>query len=297
VVLEIRYAALNPADRHLAEGQYPARPPRPHILGRDGLGVIRQIGAGVNGFGVGQTVALLCGAVGVERAGTLAHFTAIPAESLIEVPSGWTEQQAAAAPLTYITAYQALTQWGALPPSVVLITGISGGVGVAAMQLAKALGHTVVGLSRQPDKFPKIKSLGATAVFDSNDTQWRRQLQQALGQRRVDLVVDMIGGAQFNDVLATLGMWGKISTVGRTAGPVPQFNSASLFFRRLRVGGVACSTYSNEQSHASWKHIVELLAKTSAKPVVDQVFAFEELPAAFARLKAGPMGKVLVQIQ
>ena len=191
----------------------------------------------------------------------------------------------------------ALNQWGKLPPSVVLITGASGGVGVASIHLALAMGHTVVGLSRSPEKAAKLKAIGALAIFNPNDTQWRRHLKAALGNRRVDLIIDQIGGEQFNDVLGTLGHFGKVSAVGRLAGPVPNFNTAALLFGRFRIGGVAVSDYSTTQSHAAWNEILELLNKIGARPIIDRVFPFDQLPAAFARLKDGPMGKVLLEIK
>src|SRR6186713_2512062 len=149
VVLRLHFAALNPADRYLAQGEYPAKPPLPHILGRDGSGEILQIGSGVQGHAVGQKRAILRGDMGVSRAGTFAELVSVPVESLIEIPDSWSEEQAGSASLVYITAYQALTQWEDLPEkSVVLISGASGGVGVASTQLGVAMGHTVIGLSR-----------------------------------------------------------------------------------------------------------------------------------------------------
>src|ERR1700680_4702311 len=88
VVMEVQYAALTPADRYLAEGQSPAHPPLPHILGRDGLGTIIAVGAGVEGIRLGDRRAVLRGDVGVGRAGTFAERVAIPVQSLVEIPSG-----------------------------------------------------------------------------------------------------------------------------------------------------------------------------------------------------------------
>ena len=123
VVLRLTCAALNPADRYLAEGQYPAKPPLPHILGRDGSGTVVSSGAGVDHL-LGQKRAILRGEMGVSRWGTFAELVAVPAESLIEIPSGWTEEQAGSASLVYVTAFQALTQWEDLPAqSVELVTG------------------------------------------------------------------------------------------------------------------------------------------------------------------------------
>jgi NADPH:quinone reductase len=212
----------------------------------------------------------------------------------VDAPAGWTEEQAASAALVYVTAHQALTQWGELPPSVVLVSGASGGVGVASVQLGHAFGHTMLALSRGTAKRDQLKSLGAAAVFDPTDATWKKQVKEFLQGRRVDLAIDNIGGQLFNDMLDTLGEWGKVSIVGRLAGPVPNFNTSSLLFRRLRIGGVAVSSYTNAESRSTWRAVLAALQRTGAKPLIDRVFPFAELPAAFARLKEGPMGKVLI---
>src|SRR5438045_4943767 len=90
VVLELRYAALNPADRYLAEGQYPAKPALPHILGRDGMGTISAVGPSVENLRIGQKMSVLRGEVGISRPGTFAEKAAVPVESLVEIPEGWT---------------------------------------------------------------------------------------------------------------------------------------------------------------------------------------------------------------
>jgi NADPH:quinone reductase len=296
VLLRVTYAALNPADRYLAQGEYPAKPPLPHILGRDGSGTIVATGPGVEGHPIGQKRAILRGEVGVTRWGTFAQLVATPAESLIEIPDGWTEPQAGSASLVYVTAFQALSQWEDLPKqAVVLISGASGGVGVASTQLAKAMGHTVIGLSRGEQKRTSLKSLGMDLGLDPADAQWRKKLSEFLGKRKVDLAIDSVGGTLFNQLIATLGDRGRVSVVGRLAGEVPQFNTATLFFRRIRIGGVAVSAYTNQESRHAWKSSVDLLNKTGARPLIDQVFGFEELPAAFEKLSQGPMGKVLIK--
>jgi NADPH2:quinone reductase len=295
VVLRLLFAGLNPADRYLAENQYPAKPTLPHILGRDGIGVAEAIGAGVNGIQRGEKLVILRSEIGVNRPGTFAQRTAVPVESLVKPAPDWSDQQSAGATLVYLTAYQALSQWGQLPPSLVLITGVSGGVGVACVQLAKAMGHTVVGLSRNAGKSQKLRELGADAVLDPQQPDWRKRMLAELGGRRVDLAVDNIGGPLFNQVVESLALEGRISCVGRLAGPVPEFNTASLFFRRARLGGVHVGSYTAAQSQAVWKNVLGLLEQTHAQPLVDSVHAFDSLPQAFTRLKEGPMGKVLLR--
>lgn len=296
VLLDVVFAALNPADRYLAEGQYPAKPAMPHILGRDGVGIAREMGGGVTGIRLGEHYLILRGEVGVNRAGTFAGRVAVPQESLVPLPQGWSLEQSACASLVYLTAYQALTQWGDLAPSIVLITGASGGVGVAGVQLGAAMGHTVIALSRDSIKRSELGKIGAAAAFDPHDSQWRQQVKEFLKGRRVDLAIDNIGGASFSELLDTLGNNGRVSVVGRLAGPVPEFNTASLFFRRLRIGGVAVGSYTHAESRAAWEAVLQLLDRSGARPLIDKVFPFDQLAAAFARLAEGPMGKVLIAI-
>lgn len=298
VTLEVHYAALNPADRYLAERQYPIRPPLPHVLGRDGVGRVAQVGKGVSGIQMGDKRAILRGDVGGSRWGTFAERVAVPVENLVETPSDWTDEQAAGATLVYLTAYQALTMWGHLPASgVVLVTGASGGVGVASVQLASAMGYTVVGLSRSAEKRRQIEQLGAAMTFNPEDSQWRQTLKSKLAPRRVDLAIDNVGGKLLPEVIDTLGEGGRVSLVGRLAGPVPSFNTATMFFKRLRLGGVAVGAYTNTESRGAWTEVLRLLACTGARPLVDSTLPFDQLPKAFQRLAQGPMGKVLLKVR
>ena len=300
-LLRIRVAALNPADAFLAQGQYPAKPRLPHILGRDGAGEVLAVGAGVEGVKVGDTVAILRCEAGVNVWGTLAEKTVVPAASLVSIPSGWSVEEAAAAPLVFLTAWQALTQWnepeaplGERP--VLLVTGASGGVGVASVLLGKRLGFQVVALSRSQEKGTKLKELGADWVFDPALPNLRKAILDAVKPRRLDLVVDNVGGPLFGELVAMLDYRGRISVVGRSGGEVPNFNTATLFFRRNRIGGVSVGDYTAEQARAAWKEIVGHLQAAGKRPVIDGIFEFEDVPSAFRRLAEGPMGKVLVRV-
>ena len=297
-LLEVHYAALNPADRYLAERQYPAKPSLPHILGRDGLGTVLEARDAAGRLRPGDRRLILRSEIGSDRPGTFAQRVAVPAESLVEVPPGWSETEAAGAPLVYLTAWQALAMWGPLADSsVVLVTGASGGVGVAAVQLASALGHRVIALSRSDEKSKRLRELGAAAAYNPADPRWPKALKAALAPRRVNLAIDNIGGELLPEVIDTLGNLGKVSLVGRLAGPVPNFNTAALFFRRLRLGGVAVGACSNAETLAAWREVVRVLSRSGARPQVDSVWPFDQLPKAFERLAQGPMGKVVLQVK
>lgn len=301
VLLRVRYAALNPADAFLARKMYPAKPPLPHILGRDGVGDVTAMGSGVGNVRPGETVGILRCDVGVEMWGMLAEKVVVPVECVTRIPPGWSLEEMAGAPLVFLTAWQALTQWSdppAPPPagSILLVTGASGGVGVASVLLGKSMNLMVVALSRSAEKRATLKKLGADFVFDPMDNNLFEAVTAALRPRRVDLAVDSVGGALLPQVVALLGYGGRISVVGRSGGTVPEFNTATLLFRRIRLGGVSVGDYTAQAAHAAWKKIVGRLDAMGQRPQVDAIVPFEEVKMGFSRLAQGPMGKVLVQV-
>ena len=301
VLLKVRYAALNPADAFLAQGLYPAKPVLPHILGREAVGDIEVLGSSVENFHVGDTVGILRCEIGVEMPGTLAEKVVVPAESLVQIPTGWSLEEMAAAPLVFLTAWQALTQWSDPPGppakrSLLLVTGASGGVGVATVLLGKSMDLIVVALSRDAEKRAKLTTLGADFAFDSDDRNLVKSVSAALSPKKVHLAVDCVGGRLLPDIIAVLGYGGRLSIVGRSGGTVPEFNTATLLFRRIRIGGVSVGDYTVPAARAAWREIVIRLESIRHRPRVDSIVPFEEVKKGFARLAQGPMGKVLVRV-
>jgi NADPH2:quinone reductase len=170
-------------------------------------------------------------------------------------------------------------------------------VGVATVQLATAMGHTVVALSRSGAKQQHLKELGATFTFNPEDPQLVADVKEALDSRGVNLAVDTIGGKLLPDVIETMGNSGRLSLVGELGGPVPNFYTGTLFSRWLRIGAMALSQYTPAQHRAAWQDLVEILANSGARPLIDRVLPFEELAQAFERLADGPMGKVVLRVK
>jgi NADPH2:quinone reductase len=301
VVVRVRFAGLNPADAFLASGLYPAKPPLPHVLGRDGAGDVALVGTTVRGIKPGDNVGILRCDIGVDRWGTLAEKVVVPAESLAPFPQGWSAEEMAAAPLVFLTAWQALTQWTdppapPRPGSKVVVTGASGGVGVASVLLGKSMNLTIIALSRSDEKRARLKELGADVVLDPNEPDLGEAIADSATVKKVDLVIDNVGGPLLPQLLKHLDYGGRISVVGRSGGPVPEFNTAALLFRRIRLGGVAVGDYSAQQARTIWKEIVGRLQAIGRRPIIDRIVPFEKVREGFARLAQGPMGKVLVRV-
>jgi NADPH2:quinone reductase len=141
-----------------------------------------------------------------------------------------------------------------------------------------------------------LKALGADFVFDPADRSLGKAVKGVISPRRVDLAIDSVGGALLAPVIALLDYGGRVSVVGRSGGTVPEFNTGSLLFRRLRIGGVSVEDYSAQAAHAAWKEIVNRLDAMGQRPQVDTIVPFDEVKKGFARLAQGPMGKVLVHV-
>ena len=302
VLLNVRFAALNPADAFLASGMYPAKPRLPHVLGRDGVGDIAAVGSNIRSVRPGGTVGILRCDIGVERWGTFAENVVVPAGSVAPVPQGWSLEEMAAAPLVFLTAWQALTQWTdpPAPPSPgsnILVTGASGGVGTASVLLAKSMNLKIVALSRSAHKQARLAALGADWVFDPKDPELAKAIAGAVGPQKLALVIDTVGGGLLPQIIALLAYGGRVSVVGRSGGTVPEFNTGTLLFRRIRMGGVAVGDYGAEEAQLIWKGIVDRLDAIGRRPQIDSTVSFEHLKDGFTRLTQGPMGKVLVQVE
>jgi NADPH2:quinone reductase len=207
----------------------------------------------------------------------------------------------AAAPLVFLTAWQALTQWTdpPAPPhprSKILVTGASGGVGVASVLLGKSMNLTVIALSRSVDKGARLLELGADFVFDPTDPHVAKMILGAIAPTKLDLVIDSVGGPLLSRLVGLLNYSGRISVVGRSGGVVPEFNTATLLFRRIRMGGVHVGDYTAAQTQVIWKEIVDRLQTIGRRPEIDSRVPFEQVKKGFTRLAQGPMGKVLVRI-
>ena len=297
VLIRTRYASLNPADRLLIEGKYPGAGDLPLTVGRDGSGTIEKAAEGSR-FKVGDEVIVLRSEIGITRQGTLAECVATPDSVVAHLPKGWSLQEGAAAPLVYLTAWKALVVQGRLrKDQSVLVTGASGGVGIASIQLAKALGAKVVALSRSEEKRGQLKELGADEALDDGAPDLPEKVRAALNGKGPDVIIENLGGARLDQHIGMANLNARIMVIGLLAGRMSEINMGQVLFKQVRIEGVHVGKLVPTQAQDGWRRIVDTLGAANARPVIDRIFPMEQVQEAFAQLAGGHMGKVLVEIQ
>ncbi len=259
------------------------------------MGVVSAIGPNVTTLKVGQKVNIIHGDAGINTPGTLAQRLLISVENLGDIPRGWSDEQAAGAPLVYITAHLALTQFDDVPKNRRHRARHRrdrrrGRGDRASRESDGSHGDRPVAQRGEVEAGFAMSSIRITRSIRTIRTG-RKSLKEQLGKTRVNLAIDSIGGPLFNDVLDTLGANGRVSCVGRLAGPVPNFNTASLFFRGIRIGGLAVHSLNATEARRRWGEVLSLLEKSGAKPLVDSVHNFEDLRGAFRSTRAGTDGE------
>lgn len=296
VLVAIKAVGLNPADAFQVEGSYPGGPKPPFIPGRDAAGVVVG-GDEEQDFREGDSVVILQTTLTDLARGTLCSEQTFPPQNLAPLPEGWTPEEGAAAPLVYGTAYQGLFSRCRLQAGeTVVVTGASGGVGIAAVQLASAAGATVIGLSRSAEKQRKLLGQGATHVLSPQDPELKKKIKELTGGRGVDVVLDTVGGSQLTDAIHWMGKNGRIGLVGILAGTDASVSIPSLMFKGTSIHGVLVSDDEPAVARQNWREIVRLLKQSGRRPQIDSTFDLADFRQAFERLRGDSFGKVVVRI-
>ena len=296
VLVQIHAVGLNPADNFQIEGKYPGGPKPPFIPGRDACGVVVR-GDSLGKWQPGDAVVVLQSSTTDLTNGTLCEQQWIAAENLARKPEAWTDAEAAAAPLVFHTAWKALFDLGGLKSGQsVVVTGASGGVGLAAVQLANSVGATVVALSRSDAKRSKLHEIGAHHIFAPDDPHLKEKICDAVNAKGVSLVVENVGGPSLATSVHLLSIHGRVSVVGILGGVEGTIPIPALMFKRASIHGVLVTDDTPQQSQLAWEQIVVLMNRTQSRPVIDQRFPPEKVAAAFEKLGENVFGKVIVEI-
>lgn len=313
VVVALKAAALNHLDVFVLQGMPGVPPAFPHVLGADGAGVVESVGAEVTAVRPGDRVVLnpgiscdaceycragehsLCTTfrlLGEHLHGTFAEAIRVPAANVEVVPAQVPWAEAAAFPLTFVTAWRMVATRGAVRAGeTVLIWGIGGGVALAALAIAKQRGARVIVTSSSDAKLERARALGADATLNHAAVDVPREVRALTDRRGVDVVIETVGEATWDRSLRALARGGRLVTCGATSGPNVGLDVRRVFWHQYSLLG---STMGNR---AEFREVVGLLAAGALRPVVDGVVPVREARAALERMASGhQFGKLVLDI-
>ena len=294
IVVRVRATALNRGEL-VVGGAVHGGPEK--IGGTEAAGEVHAIGAGVSGVKAGDRV------FGRVRGG-FAEYVAMDAAQIIPLPAKLTFEQGAAVPISYITAYEMLyPPYGKLKAGEwLLITGASAGAGVASIQIAKMLGAKTLGTSGSAAKLEKLKAIGLDVAIETRGADFADKVKAATGGAGADLIVNLVGGTQFAECVRCLARHGRLAVVGYVDGSVKaELDLSAVHVNRLEIFGISNAKLTAEEKAAATRgfvrDVVPAIADGRIVPVVDRVFAFDELPQAKAHMEASAMvGKIVVRV-
>jgi NADPH2:quinone reductase len=292
--VNVEATALGFVDQLVMRGQYQVKPDLPFIPGGEIVGTVDKVGEGVRGFTAGQRVATW------QFGGGLADQAIIKASRTVPIPDEVEFGDAAAILLDYLTAYYALFDIGRLKPGQsLLVTGASGGVGSAAIQLAKAGSSFAVGLASGVTKRGHVKAIGASSVLDYRDEDWRSQLKIQY-PNGIDMVFDPVGGALFELCFRSLAKRGRHLIIGFASGDgIPCLPANLPLLKSGELIGVD-ARYLSDTDPGRVREILTTLLGMAARriitPVIASEFGLEDAANAFRALSGSErIGKVIVQ--
>lgn len=312
VRVRMHAATLNRVDLYMRDSGAGITHTLPQVMGIDGSGVVSEVDQGYATLKVGDRVLLYpgvtCGQcefcvrgqevlctsmklLGEHRDGTLAEYISVPARNLVPMPEGWSFEEAAALGVNHLTAWRMLMSQARLQPGeTVLIFGIGGGVSLAGLQLAKAVGARTIVTSREPDKCARALALGADAAICSSTHDVVKEVMRLTERRGVDVVFENVGAAVWDSALRSAVRGGRIVTCGATSGDQPGADLRRVFIRQLQIFG---STLGNL---TELRDLVRFCVQRDVRPVLDRVYPMDEVHAALDRLASGQQfGKIAVR--
>jgi NADPH2:quinone reductase len=291
VLIKMEYAGINPADKFLIMGLYQGASEPPYAVGRDGCGTVVEVGRDSK-YKAGDQVITPSAPVGINREGTLAEYVVLPDDQVYMLPGWWTPMDGAAGTKVFLTCWQALSDAARLQPGeTVVVSGASGGIGLAGLALAKAMGARTIALTRGTAKSEKLLQLGADHVCDTNDPDIVRKIR-ALGG--ADVIIDVVGGDFLAKCIEMANPYGRIGVVGALGGIKCEIDPVQMIFKRLQINGMQVSLYEAAESQRAMAGLLKVLAPGKVKILIDKVFPFSQVQEAFEHMREGPMGKVIV---
>ena len=310
VRISVRASAMNHLDLWVRRG-LPIETTMPHVGGSDMAGVVDLVGDPEDQRWVGTRVVVdpslgyeafygpdgpregrrrPLRLLGEHTDGGFAELAIAPVANLVEIPEETSFEVAAAAALSFVTAWRAVNRRGRLQPGErVLVTGASGGVSTAAIQLALRIGAEVHAITSGPSNVARVRELGVTTVYDRLAEDVARRVKDETAGRGVDLVIDSVGGAAWETSMRVLAVGGRLVCYGATAEPVVTVDLRHLFWKQLSILGSTMGTPHE------FREVMEMVFRGEVAPIIDHILPLEEARRAHEMLEAGDVfGKVVL---
>ncbi|MEL6663558.1 MAG: NADPH:quinone oxidoreductase family protein [Pseudomonadota bacterium] len=295
VRVRVEAASVNFPDILICQGKYQLKLEPPFTPGMDMAGVIDAVGEGVTAFKPGDAVA------GGARFGAFSEQLVVSAEGLVTKPEAMSFSEAAAYPAAYLTAYVALVRRGRLAKGeTLLVHGASGGVGLAAVDLGKLLGATVIATTGSPEKAEALKACGADHVLVTTDG-FRQPVKNLTGGRGADVIFDPVGGDVFDESVRCIAFDGRLLVIGFTSGRIADVATNMPLIKGFSVVGVRAGEYGRqfpEKGRENVAAIWDLARQGKTRPRVHGEYPLAETREALAVLERREViGKVIVRPQ
>ena len=294
LLVRIRAAGVNPVDAYMHTGTYARKPPLPYTPGQDGAGEIEAIGADVTGFKAGDRVYISGTGNTVAGAGTYAERAICTSSQLHRLPARASFGQGAALGVPYCTAYRALFQrTAAKPGETVLVHGATGGVGIAAVELAHSRGLTVIGSGGTDKGLAAVKEHGADIVVNHRAPNYTEDIMRATDGRGVNLIVEMAAHVNLDRDLGLLAKWGRIVVVGNR-GRV-EIDARQAMGRDAAILGMTLFNVTDVEFVEIHAALIAGLENGALSPLVGREFPLAEAMRAHeAVMEPGALGKTVL---
>jgi len=293
VVVDVKAAGVNFPDVLTVQGKYQYKPELPFTPGNEFAGVVRAVGPGVTAYAPGQAV------IGFTRTGAFAEQALAPLESLLPVPEGMDFDTAAAITLTYGTSYHAVADRGALQAGeTMLVLGAAGGVGLAAIEIGKALGARVIAAASSDDKLAVCRAHGADELINYARDDLREAIKAATAGRGPDVIYDPVGGAYSEPALRSIAWRGRHLVVGFAAGEIPRLPWNLMLLKGASVVGVFWGDFTRKEPaahQAAMRRLMDWMAEGKLRPLVSQRYPLERTAQALNDMAGRKVvGKVVI---